>query len=216
MGDITGAVALNQMQLDEYDFQKLIIKWLLEDEQRCHALLAAQQMQLNDWMLAAGFVRNLVWDKLHGLQTPLNDIDLIYFDLSDLSIERDKAIEAQLKRIAPMFPWSVKNQARMHLRNEHQPYRSSLDAMSYWPEKQTAVAVSSQFSRLSASGFGSGSESESVSSPELILHSNFGLSCLFDFSLQQNPKACRSLFKQRVKNKRWLQTYPKLRDNDNW
>ncbi|ABZ77443.1 protein of unknown function DUF925 [Shewanella halifaxensis HAW-EB4] len=191
------------------DFEQQIKHWLLEDEYRFNALRIVEQLKLNDWMLAAGFVRNLVWDKLHGLQTALNDIDLIYFDSSDLSAERDTAIEAELNRIAPIYPWSVKNQARMHLRNQHQAYTSSLDAMSYWPEKQTAVAVSSRlltFKSLAAS-------TAIIEPASLILHSPFDLACLFDLSLQHNPKAKRALFERRVKQKRWLQSYPKLRDN---
>ncbi|WP_245603135.1 nucleotidyltransferase family protein [Shewanella fidelis] len=203
-----------KLQRDENGCRRLIIDWLLADNQRMQALQVAEQMLLNDWMLAAGFVRNLVWDKLHGLQTPLNDIDLIYFDLSDITVERDKAIEAELKRIAPRLPWSVKNQARMHLRNGHSQYQSSVDAMSYWPEVQTAVAVSCQ------SGVLADVESNAIKelnlTHKLTLHTPFSLTCLFEFAIKHNSKSAYELFEQRVKNKRWLQTYPKLRDNKNW
>ncbi|ABV88109.1 nucleotidyltransferase family protein [Shewanella pealeana] len=190
------------------DVEKQIKLWLLEDDYRLNALRIAEQIKLNDWMLAAGFVRNLVWDKLHNIQTELNDIDFIYFDQSDLSSGRDGEIEAELNRIAPMYPWSVKNQARMHLRNQHQQYASSIDAMSYWPEKQTAVGVSCQLTLSPASA-----SDHSLESAELALHSPFDLACLFDFSLQANPKSKRALFEQRLTQKGWLQTYPKLRDN---
>ncbi len=74
-------------------------------------------------MLAAGFVRNLVWDRLHGLvATPFTDIDVIYFDPADLSRETENRYEAELRILAPEYPWSVKNQARMHLRNGDKPY----------------------------------------------------------------------------------------------
>ncbi|MGS0694656.1 nucleotidyltransferase family protein [Shewanella sp. 0m-4] len=203
------------------DVETQIKLWLLEDEYRLNALLIAEQLKLNDWMLAAGFVRNLVWDKLHSLHSPLNDIDLIYFDPSDLSVDKDTAIEAELSRIAPMYPWSVKNQARMHLRNQHKGYTSSLDAMSYWPEKQTAVGVSCQLTSnplsllvsTSISAAKSTASTHSLGQAEISLHSPFEPEYLFDLSLQHNPKAKRALFEQRVKNKRWLQTYPKLRDN---
>ena len=188
------------------DCQTQIINWLLEDAYRLQALSAAESLKLNDWMLAAGFVRNLVWDKLHGIQTRLNDIDLIYFDTTELSAEKDKSIEAELRCIAPMYPWSVKNQARMHTRNQHQAYTSSVDAMSFWPEKQTAVAVSCLRT----------AKVDGIKSTQFLLHSPFDLSCLFDLSLQRNLKAPRDLFEQRVKNKRWLQSYPKLRDNVMW
>nr|WP_276521495.1 nucleotidyltransferase family protein [Shewanella sairae] len=179
---------------------------MLEDDYRLQALLTAESLKLNDWMLAAGFVRNLVWDKLHCVQTRLNDIDLIYFDAKELSVEKDKSIEAELRRIAPMYPWSVKNQARMHLRNHHQAYTSCIDAMSYWPEKQTAVGVSCQPMAFS----------DSIQQISLRLHTPFNLTCLFDLSLQYNPKAPLEVFLHRVKNKRWLQSYPKLRDNILW
>ncbi|WP_299811192.1 nucleotidyltransferase family protein [uncultured Shewanella sp.] len=197
---------------DEYliegnGFQTQIKLWLLEDDYRLKALLIAEQLKLNDWMLAAGFVRNLVWDKLHNIQTELNDIDFIYFDPNDISASRDSEIEAELNRVAPIYPWSVKNQARMHLRNQHQQYASSLDAMSYWPEKQTAVGVSCQLAAFSTSV-------DSIESAGLALHSPFDLSCLFDLSLQHNPKAKQALFEQRLRLKGWLQSYPKLRDND--
>ncbi|MGS0682396.1 nucleotidyltransferase family protein [Shewanella sp. 125m-7] len=197
------------------DFEKQIKLWLLEDEYRLNALGIAEQLKLNDWMLAAGFVRNLVWDKVHGLKTPLNDIDLIYFDTSDLSPDKDIGLEAELKRIAPKYPWSVKNQARMHLRNQHQEYASSLDAMSYWPEKQTAVGVNCQLIAKSSTSTISISTG-SLSEVSLNLHSPFELACLFDLSLQHNPKTKRALFEQRVTQKRWLETYPKLRDNGKW
>ena len=200
----------NNNSLDEIELQALIIKWLLEDEYRIDALIVAEQLKLNDWMLAAGFVRNLVWDKIHGLQSALNDIDLIYFDVNDLSIERDKAIEAELKRIAPIYPWSVKNQARMHLRNGHQQYSSSLNAMSYWPEKQTAIGVSSVYLSSVSNPIPA---SVSGMATQLVLHTPFDFNCLFDLSLHHNPKAKRALFEHRLAQKGWLQTYPKLRDN---
>ncbi|MBF3222218.1 hypothetical protein HKW74_22440, partial [Pseudomonas aeruginosa] len=38
-------------------------------------------------------------------------------------------------------PWSVKNQARMHLRNGDRPYRDCADALCHWAETCTAVAL---------------------------------------------------------------------------
>ncbi|GIU10162.1 MULTISPECIES: nucleotidyltransferase family protein [unclassified Shewanella] len=198
----------------ELGFETQIKQWLLEDDYRLNALRIAEQLKLDDWMLAAGFIRNLVWDKLHNIQTELNDIDFIYFDPNDISADRDAQIEAELNRIAPMYPWSVKNQARMHLRNQHHQYASSLDAMSYWPEKQTAIGVSSQLTASSILTSSSTFELSASSQPvELTLHSPFDLACLFDLSLQHNPKVKRRVFKLRLRQKAWLQTYPKLRDN---
>lgn len=56
-----------------------IKNWLSSDPERMEALSIAARLELPDWCLAAGFLRNLVWDKLHGFSsaTALNDIDLI-------------------------------------------------------------------------------------------------------------------------------------------
>lgn len=70
-----------------------------------------------------------------------NDIDVVYFDRGDLSEERDRALERKLIAETGNDKWSVKNQARMHSMNGDEPYRSTEDAMSRWPETATAVGV---------------------------------------------------------------------------
>jgi len=122
--------------------KQTLINWIASDKVRMQALRIARELELPDWSLAAGFVRNLVWDKTHGYQvaSPLNDIDLIYFDPSSPSESTDKALESKLLQHS-CFPWSVKNQARMHQRNNDLPYQSSTDAMRYWPEVETAIGA---------------------------------------------------------------------------
>ena len=175
--------------------RKQIIQWLEEDEYRYQALLIAESLQLPQWMLAAGFVRNLVWDKLHALNArPLSDIDLIYFDAENLNPEQDKLYQNQLNAIAPEYPWSVKNQARMHLKNQDSAYHSCVDAMSYWPEKETAVAAT--ISR--------------AASPQIELYSPFGCDRLFELTVSHNPIKPKHLFEQRILSKQWLTHYPQL------
>ena len=113
---------------------------------RMAALKAVQQLPLNHCYLAAGFVRNLVWDRLHQFDTsPLNDLDVIYFDNSELSLSQHQAQQQhwqqQLQQQLPQHNWQVRNQAIMHLRNGDPAYHNITDAMSYWPECETAVAV---------------------------------------------------------------------------
>lgn len=130
---------LNQQKFND---SELIISWIKKDPYRMELLRAARELDLYQWCLAAGFVRNLVWDKLHGYTQPtaLSDIDLIYFDPYNLCEEHEKALEARLNTLVSA-PWSVKNQARMHLRNGDQPYSSTLDAMAYWVEVETAIGA---------------------------------------------------------------------------
>ena len=47
-----------------------------------------------------------------------------------------------MKESTPDIPWSVRNQARMHLRNKDAPYASVEDALRFWLETVTAVAFS--------------------------------------------------------------------------
>src|SRR5688572_20445549 len=111
--------------------EQLLCDWIEADPLRMRALALAAELALSDWCIAAGFVRNLVWDKLHGFQQPtaLGDIDLIYFDAADACAERDEVLEEGLRTRDPVLPWSVRNQARMHVRNDDAPYASTSDAM---------------------------------------------------------------------------------------
>ncbi len=170
-------------------------EWMLSDADRLSALTAVSRLNLPDSCIAAGFVRNLAWDNLHSKHypTPLNDLDVIYFDPTDISEQRDIDLETQLKN-KMNWPWSVKNQARMHFRNNDQPYQSTIDAMSYWPELETAVGV-----RLVGE----------LNDLEFI--SPFGLSHLFNSTITMNPKRPKpEQFHLRVKNKKWLKQWPNL------
>ncbi|HYD82110.1 MAG TPA: nucleotidyltransferase family protein [Paucimonas sp.] len=170
--------------------------WLEADALRMRALGIAAALRLPDCWLAAGFVRNLVWDRLHegGRATPLADIDLVYFDPRACGEERDEEIEAGLKALAPELPWSVRNQARMHLRNGDAPYRSTTDAMSHWVEIETAVGA-----RLNAGG-------------GVELAAAFGFASLFALRITPNPR-CRkpANFARRIREKQWLSRWPRLR-----
>ncbi|MCE9854176.1 nucleotidyltransferase family protein [Shewanella chilikensis] len=158
---------------------------------RMQALECVANLGPIDAWLAAGFVRNLVWDKLHGTVSRLSDIDVIYYEPNDTSEVTDKAYEAKLVAALDL-PWSVKNQARMHLKNNHQPYVSVSDAMSYWPEQQTALAV-----RLRAG--------------ELQLLNLFPLGPLLALELSPNPKSTPGVFESRLKAKNWLADYPLIK-----
>ena len=180
------------------NFEQQVIAWVEGDDLRMEGLRIAASLGLNDWCLAAGFVRNLVWDKLHGYSpaTPLNDIDLIYFDASQDNAETDLAVEKTL-RLKSSLPWSVKNQARMHTRNGDKPYLSTSHAMSHWVELETAVGA-----KFSHSG-----------GVELI--APFGIEPLFSNTITINPTRPKPKdFKYRLESKRWLELWPKLSVND--
>ncbi|MDP3487559.1 MAG: nucleotidyltransferase family protein, partial [Bacillota bacterium] len=66
-------------------------------------LQAAQEVNLPEWYIGAGVIRNTVWDYLHGYpgKSPLRDIDLAYFDSSDLSDRMGKEAESVLAKLVP-------------------------------------------------------------------------------------------------------------------
>lgn len=120
-----------------------IIKLIQNDTWMMEILQKAKSLQLPDWWVCAGFVRSKIWDILHGyeVRTPTPDIDIIYFDPLHISKSTEKKLENELKSIDSTIPWSVKNQARMHVVNNMPPYSSSVDAISKFPETATALGV---------------------------------------------------------------------------
>ncbi len=76
---------------------------LAEDPLRIQALECVRSLALPDCYIAAGFVRNLVWDHLHQKQnpTPLNDLDVVYFDPNELDEQAYLKYEAQLNALMP-------------------------------------------------------------------------------------------------------------------
>ena len=125
------------------DTEKGIIKIIQQDKWMMKLLSAVSSLNLPDWWICAGFVRAKIWDELHGFdeRTPTPDIDVIYYDSININKNTEKKFEETLKEILPTIPWSVKNQARMHIANNSPPYSSAVDAISKFPETATALGV---------------------------------------------------------------------------
>ncbi len=161
------------------------------------ALSAVRSLDLPDCWIGAGFARDTAWDHLHGRPpvAPHCDLDVIWFDRDDAALETDAALEARLGAAMPEPDWSVKNQARMHARNGDRPYRSAADAMRFWPETATAVAL-----RISAAG-------------EIEINAPFGLEDLFRLRLVPTRGFTvrkRAIFEHRISSKGWMTRYPRL------
>jgi hypothetical protein len=166
------------------------------DSWRMRVLAAARSLDLPDWWIGAGFVRNAVWDAIHGyaVRTPLSDIDVISFDPRDLDEASEKRHEATLAARMPNVPWSVKNQARMHLVNGDAPYANSTDALARWPETATCIAV-----RLGQDN-------------HLVIAAPHGIDDLAQLVVRVSPGFVRdpAIFEKRVRDKRWMSRWPKL------
>ena len=174
----------------------LIADIIADDPVGMEQLRAARTLALPDWCIAAGFVRNRVWDHLHGISPPRPpaDIDVLYYDPADLSKETEQAFEARLGSLLPA-PWQVRNQARMHLWKGLPQHTSTSDSMIYWLETVTAVGV-----RLEAD------ESLTVIAP-LGTNDLLGLCCRpTAFGRKQ-----RSEYDERIAAKHWRELWPKVR-----
>ena len=113
-------------------------------------LEAARTVNAPDWLIGAGALRNCVWDSLFGRseRTPPADVDLAFFDPSDLTSARDAAVTAALRAERPTVPWEATNQAAVHCwyadsygGDPPAPLQSSADGVGTWPETATSVAV---------------------------------------------------------------------------
>ena len=123
--------------------EEKIISIIREDKWMMEILKTAKSLNLPDWWICAGFVRSKIWDTLHNFseRTPIPDIDVIYFDPTNIDELEDKKLEEKLKSLIPNIPWSVKNEARMHIKSNMPPYSSTVDAISKFPETATALGV---------------------------------------------------------------------------
>jgi hypothetical protein len=79
-------------------------------------LNAVKELNLSQWCIGAGTIRNIVFDFVQGIpETKPRDVDVAYFDRSDLTEETDKKYEFLLKEVMPEIPWEVTNQASVQL-----------------------------------------------------------------------------------------------------
>lgn len=163
---------------------------------RLYALEIVRSLALLDWAIGAGFIRSAVWDELSGFTTAsaVEDIDVLYFDPADRSPELDAALERRLQEIDPALPWSVRNQARMHVRNGDSPYGSTIDALRFWLETPTCVAVSLD------------------TQDRLEITAPYGLADLFSMSIRPTPRgqARQAAYMARIAEKKWHERWPNV------
>jgi hypothetical protein len=161
---------------------------------RLAMLRVVASLDLPDAWLAAGAVRNAVWDALHAYDTatPLADADVIWFAPDRPDPAEDRRLETVLCARLPGVRWSVRNQARMHHRHGHAPYANCLDAMRAWPETATSVAA-----RVVRDG-------------GIALQAAYGFDDLVGLILRPGPHCAPAVFRQRLDSKGWLRLWPRL------
>lgn len=171
---------------------------LRSDPWFCGLLEAVAVVAPPEWVVGAGVIRDLVWDRLHGYteRTPPSDIDVAYYDPADLTRDSEREYERRLaERIG--LPWDVKNQAAVHLwyprrfGHEIEPVVSIVDAVGRFPETATCVGV-----RLEPAG-------------DLTIIAPCGLDDLLEMRLRRNPRqVTREYFRERTRTKGIASKWP--------
>lgn len=138
------------------------------------------ELNLPDAWLVSGAIYNTVWNHLTDRPplTGINDIDLFYFDASDLSYEaEDRAIKRADQVFAGLpLPVQLRNQARVHLwypdrfGEAYPALSSSREAIDRFASLTHAVGA-----RLDGAG-------------EIELYTPFGLDDLFSFRIVPNRR----------------------------
>ena len=177
------------------NYEKQLIEMVRHDDHLTTILKAVENLNLDDAWVAAGVIRNKVWDCLHNKTTPINDIDVIYFDRTDTSLEAEKVLEEKLTTLMPDEPWSVKNQARMHVKNGFDRFNSSYDGVAHFPETATAIAIK-------------------LDNGMLDIIAPYGLNDLFKKIVKPTPyfenTMLRSVYNKRMKEKQWVDIWSGL------
>lgn len=135
-------------------------------------------MRLPDHLVGGGAIYQTVWNALTGRPRwyGVKDIDVIYFDDTNLSFEaEDRIIRAVLAEIGDLpVPLQIRNQARVHLWFEERfgfavdPLTCSNDALLRYSTKTHSVAV-----RL-------------ADDDQLHIEAPFGLNDMFSFRVVPN------------------------------
>lgn len=183
--------------LQKISSEEDITKLVLADAWRMDVLREAEKINLPNWWIGAGFLRNIIWDAIEGIESsPTRDVDLVYFDKANIDPETDWAYDEELQSIYPNAEWEVRNQARMHYINNFRPYLSTEDGIAHWVETATCIAVKLENGRLQY----------------LFCH---GTDDLFNLVARPIPRFKEpdlvSTFYERIEKKQWREKWPNLK-----
>ena len=176
-----------------------ILERLSQDQDIRAILEMIRSLELKDSWLAAGSVRNFIWNILAGKPgfDAETDVDVIFFDQT-VSYEETLQMEMELRKAFPAYSWELKNQVYMHIHSPNtQPYTSSKDAMSKYPECCTAIGL-----RL-------------LEDDQLELFAPYGLADIRAFQVRPTPHCLadaerKKLYMERIRKKNWQTKWPQL------
>jgi hypothetical protein len=191
--------ALPPPQLTDQEANAALVSIVHSTAWLCEVLHIVREVGPPGAFVAAGAVRDTVWDCLTGRVSsgPYADVDVVYFDNAEPA-RAPGCHERSLRAAKPSIEWEVTNQATVHRWHWQTrgalvvPHQSLDEAVATWPETATAVGV-----RLATHG------TVDVLAP-------LGLADLFGLCLRRNPVQTAEVFWSRVAEKCWTQRWPEL------
>ena len=181
---------------------------------------------ISDYLLAAGFVRNAVWDHLHdAAHSPLNDVDLIFMGLSQressaLNTERpDDGNSQTAKHQEQRLLLALKSAALTRSRASAAEIPDNLTVDIPWEVKnQRRMHLKhgdAPYGSLIAAMAAWPEQETAVGvrlnpDGELEFQSSWGLESLFALKLTPAPGRSLAVFHQRLAQKDWLRRFPRL------
>jgi hypothetical protein len=183
-----------QIQMD------MLRKIIMSNEILKDALNRAGKMELRNYYIGAGCIAQTVWNyqMKYELSNGISDIDFVYYDNHDLSLEAENSIIENINKSFMHCPikLDIKNQARVHLwYKDHfgydiKPINSIEDAINRWPTTATSIGV-----RLENGNF--------------KIYAPFGLNDLFGMIVRANKaQITEEIYLQKVH--KWKAKWPSL------
>lgn len=176
------------------DLQALFV----QDEELMGILRIIAELDLQDSWLAAGTLRNYVWNVLSGKAglAQASDLDVVFYDVN-VSYAETLALQQDLQQRYSAYQWEIKNQVYMHSHSPNTlPYQNARDAVSKYPERCTAIAARLKNDAL-----------------ELFLP--YGDDDIVNFVVQPTPhfledKKRMQVYRERLAKKDWQEKWPNL------
>jgi len=176
-------------------------KKIMEQNEAIKTILRlTSNLYMPNWYLGAGCIAQTIWNRLHGfdLNYGIKDYDLVYYDSSDLSDEKEGSYIQKGKELFGDIPVQIKNEARVHLWYEKhfgypiKPYQSVEDAINSWPTTATCIAIKYD------------------NQHQFIIYAPYGLNDLFGMIVRPNKtQITKEIFLKKVE--RWKKIWHNLR-----
>lgn len=138
----------------------IIIKILEKNKELMDILDFIDKLRMQNYYIAAGSIFQTIWNYYDNkpLNYNIKDIDVIYYDKNDLSVDKDleyyKIIDNYCKSKDYSYEIDVSNEARMHIWKKEKynidipEYTSSEDAIDKWIATVHTIGITKENNKI--------------------------------------------------------------------